>query len=445
MGTGSNAINAGGLVSGYTLTLTGSNAATVTRAHRQSGGDRRQRRSCGDHDRRDADRDHRLGQYCDHRQLDRDAHGQRGGVGDRDHRLGRHVDRRQRHGRHVTVNATALGTNMLTLSGSAPETVNNLAGTLTATGLSGALTVSATGSGTQSVTTGTGNTSITDNSGGVNVNASAMGSGNATRTLTLIGSGAETVTNANANIVASGLSGALNVTVKAGTGNESIAMGTGSNAINAGGLVSGYTLTLTGVQRGDGERAHRQSGGDRRQRRSCGDHDRRGADRDHRLGQYCDHRQLDGDADGQRRGAGCWQHPDADGRRHSDRNQPQGQSRCDRRQRSDHRDRHRRDGADRGHWPRKHVDRRQRCWRQRRGGRHGARNQHADALRLCDEDGQQPGGQSHCDRQRRARCERHGFRDAVRDHGHAQHVDYRQWQRRHQGQRRRRDLPPAIR
>jgi hypothetical protein len=144
----------------------------------------------------------------------------------------------------VTVDATALGTNTLTLTGSAAGTVNNLAGNVVATGLSGALTVTATSSGTHSlsVTTGTGNTSITDNEalGSVNVNANATAAGH---TLTLSGSAAETVTTLAENIVATALTGSLTVTTK--TNALSIATGMGATTINDA-LETG-ALTLTGA------------------------------------------------------------------------------------------------------------------------------------------------------------------------------------------------------
>ena len=70
----------------------------------------------------------------------------------------------------VAVDATALGANTLTLTGSAAKTVNNLAGNVVVTGAA-TITVNATGSGAQSVTTGNGATSIIDNgSGGMTVN-----------------------------------------------------------------------------------------------------------------------------------------------------------------------------------------------------------------------------------------------------------------------------------
>jgi hypothetical protein len=146
-------------------------------------------------------------------------------------------------GGSVVVDATALGAGTLTLSGSAAETVNNLAGSVVATALSGALTVTETGSTAQSVTTGTGNTTITDNgTGGTTVNANASGSG---KTLTLSGSDSVTVTNLAENIVATGLSGALNVTTK--TNALSIATGTGGTTVNAGAMTGALTLTGAGA------------------------------------------------------------------------------------------------------------------------------------------------------------------------------------------------------
>jgi hypothetical protein len=140
----------------------------------------------------------------------------------------------------VTVDATALGTNTLTLAGTAAKTVNNLTGNVAVSGAA-TITINATGSGPQSVTTGNGNTTIIDNGGGAMAvnNANAKGSGH---TLTLSGTAAETVTFLAQNLVASGLSGSLNVTTA--VNGLSITPGTGTNTINAGAMTG--TLTLTG-------------------------------------------------------------------------------------------------------------------------------------------------------------------------------------------------------
>ena len=143
-----------------------------------------------------------------------------------------------------TIDTTQLGSGQptlgtLTLAGTAPETVNNLAGNLVATSLSGALTVTTVGTG-QTVTTGTGATSLTDNAGALTVNATATGAG---KVLTLAGAALETVTGLGANIAAGGLSGALTVTTK--TTSLTIGTGSGQTTVNAN-LVAGQTLTLTG-------------------------------------------------------------------------------------------------------------------------------------------------------------------------------------------------------
>jgi hypothetical protein len=140
----------------------------------------------------------------------------------------------------VTVDATALGTNTLTLTGTAAKTVNNLAGNVVITGAA-KVAVNANGSGPQSVTTGNGATTIVANgSGAVTVNnANAKGTAN---TLTLSGTETETVNSLAQNLVASGLSGALNVTTT--INGLSITPGTGTNTINAGAMTG--TLTLIG-------------------------------------------------------------------------------------------------------------------------------------------------------------------------------------------------------
>ena len=140
----------------------------------------------------------------------------------------------------VTVDAAALGTNTLALTGTAAKTVNNLAGNVVITGAA-KVAVNANGSGAQSVTTGNGITTIVANgSGAITVNnANAKGSAN---TLTLSGTETETVNSLAQNLVASGLSGNLNATTT--INGLSITPGTGMNTINAGAMTG--TLTLTG-------------------------------------------------------------------------------------------------------------------------------------------------------------------------------------------------------
>ncbi len=148
-------------------------------------------------------------------------------------------------GGSVVVDAAALASGVLTLSGTAMKTVNNLAGDLRATGNAGTVIVNAIGSRRQSVTTGGGDTTINDSgAGGMTVDATASA---ARRTLTLTGSAAETVAGLSANVVATGLTGALNVTTGPAYGTGlSIALGKGANTINAGTL-AGSLLTLSGA------------------------------------------------------------------------------------------------------------------------------------------------------------------------------------------------------
>src|SRR6185369_2014878 len=96
----------------------------------------------------------------------------------------------------VAVNASALAQNIvLTLSGSAAETITGLVGNINAGTLSGALSVT-TGDATDNgiaITTGSAATSITDNfsSDTVTVNATALAQNTV---LMLAGSAAEAVT-----------------------------------------------------------------------------------------------------------------------------------------------------------------------------------------------------------------------------------------------------------
>jgi hypothetical protein len=139
----------------------------------------------------------------------------------------------------VVVDATALATNTLTIGGDVTTTVNNLAGNLVMLS-TGSLIVSANGSGNQTVTTGIHATSITDNGGGSMTVNNASGF-SASYALTLSGSAAETVINLSDSLVATGLTGALNVTTK--TTALSIATGAGPNTINAGAMTGALTLT----------------------------------------------------------------------------------------------------------------------------------------------------------------------------------------------------------
>ncbi len=111
----------------------------------------------------------------------------------------------------VTVNATALAQNtLLTLAGSAAETVTGLVGNLNAGSLTGALSVT-TGDASDNgiaITTGSGATSISasGNSDVVTVDASALAEN---ATLTLSGSAAEVVTGLVGNLNVGALTGAL--------------------------------------------------------------------------------------------------------------------------------------------------------------------------------------------------------------------------------------------
>lgn len=152
----------------------------------------------------------------------------------------------------ISTNAAALtNNNALTLIGSAAATVTGLIGDVVASNLtgtlSGALSIT-TGNNTIdqtiSITTGSAATSITANGASdvISTNAAALADNNA---LTLIGSAAATVTGLVGNVLASGLTGALNVTTGA-VAELSIATGSGSNTINASALLDNQVLTLTG-------------------------------------------------------------------------------------------------------------------------------------------------------------------------------------------------------
>ncbi|WP_296715188.1 Ig-like domain-containing protein [Rhodoblastus sp.] len=119
----------------------------------------------------------------------------------------------------VTVDATALRSGTLTLSGSAAETVNNLVGNIAATALSGTLNVTTGATTALSIATG---------SGAATINASAMTSG---ETLTLTGSRAATVS-VGGNLNAGADNGAITV-VTTGTAGHTILTGGGKDTITA--------------------------------------------------------------------------------------------------------------------------------------------------------------------------------------------------------------------
>ena len=133
----------------------------------------------------------------------------------------------------LTVDATALAQNaVLTLSGSAAETVTGLVGDINAASLTGTLNVT-TGDASDNgiaITTGSAATSITasGNSDVVTVNASAVAEN---AVLTLAGSATETVTALVGNLNAGALTGALNVTTGDATDNN-IMIATSSGAIS---------------------------------------------------------------------------------------------------------------------------------------------------------------------------------------------------------------------
>jgi len=161
----------------------------------------------------------------------------------------------------LNINASAFDHNSsLTLSGSAPEVVTGISGSLSASSLTGTLTVN-TGDGDGdpiSITTGSGATSITDTHSGTSVDVHASALGNNT-TLTLAGAGDETVTGLVGDISASSLTGSLTVTTADNTVDNTISITTGSGTtsisasgagdtitVNASAMTSGHTLTLSG-------------------------------------------------------------------------------------------------------------------------------------------------------------------------------------------------------
>jgi hypothetical protein len=148
----------------------------------------------------------------------------------------------------VTVDASALPENIvLTLSGSAAETVTGLVGNINAGTLTGALSVT-TGDAADNgiaITTGSAATSITDNfsSDTVTINATAFSDDAG---LSLFGSANFTATGLKKNLDASSVSGTLNVTTAAAVSGLSIATSSGANTITASALTLGQALTLTG-------------------------------------------------------------------------------------------------------------------------------------------------------------------------------------------------------
>ena len=150
----------------------------------------------------------------------------------------------------ITVNATALADNtQLTLSGAANFTVTGLKGNLDATTLLGTLTVTAGDNivdNAITIVTGSNTTSITSTAGSdtVTVSATALNDGTV---LTLSGAADFVVTGLRGDLVASGVTGALNVTtVDVATGLSITTGGGGGNTINATALTDGHVLTLLG-------------------------------------------------------------------------------------------------------------------------------------------------------------------------------------------------------
>lgn len=147
-----------------------------------------------------------------------------------------------------SVNTSALSNNqVLTLTGGSTTTVSGLTGDVMAGSLTGTLSIFAGDNTTDqniSITTGMAATSITANGADDQIltNAAVLADN---VTLTLIGSAAETVTGLIGDVVASNLTGSLNITTGAVAG-LSIATGSGPNTINASALADNQLLTLTG-------------------------------------------------------------------------------------------------------------------------------------------------------------------------------------------------------
>ena len=155
----------------------------------------------------------------------------------------------------VTVNATALAQNtLLTLSGSAAETVTGLVGDLNAGSLTGALSVT-TGDASDNgiaITTGSGATSISCE------RQQRFRDGQCNRTggeptLTLSGAAAETVTGLVGNLSAGSLTGALNVTTGNATDdNIAITTGSGATSITANGANDTVTINAAALGNSNG-------------------------------------------------------------------------------------------------------------------------------------------------------------------------------------------------
>jgi hypothetical protein len=151
-------------------------------------------------------------------------------------------------GYDLTIDAANLGDGAsLTLTGNASSndfTVNNLVGSVLASGTSGSLTVSA-GNATDngiSITTGTANTT-TDASGSgdtITVNADAMADNS---TLDINGSSTFTVSNLEANTDAAGTSGTVSLAYT-DVADNAATITTGSGATTVSGDTSGDTLTI---------------------------------------------------------------------------------------------------------------------------------------------------------------------------------------------------------
>ncbi|WP_425452570.1 beta strand repeat-containing protein, partial [Sphingorhabdus wooponensis] len=135
----------------------------------------------------------------------------------------------------TTVDNSAMSDgNVLTLTGAADTTVGDTVADIDATGLAGTLGVTTGDAPTITIDTGTGDTTVEN---------SAMSDGNV---LTLTGAADTTVSTTVANIVATGLTGTLDVT----TGNAptiTIDTGTGVTTVENSAMSDGTELTLTGA------------------------------------------------------------------------------------------------------------------------------------------------------------------------------------------------------
>src|SRR5262249_11452578 len=131
----------------------------------------------------------------------------------------------------LTVNATALANNAnLSLSGSAPMTVNGLIGDIIATGLNGSLSVAAAQNNIDhgiAITLGSAAASISDNFGTdtMTVNASALANN---KVLSLSGSATTVVSGLIGDISAASLSGSLTVNAAQNNVDHGISISVGS-------------------------------------------------------------------------------------------------------------------------------------------------------------------------------------------------------------------------